>query len=345
MKILFLSHHWTTNSHHSRHSGFQRIVAFAAKHHDVTVVTWGLQDQEFGEGSVRVITVKGPRRDFFFLRRIAISKKGSQISGQFDAVHALYSDCTFSLAPGSYTVTFHVLPSVVKYRSIRQRAFLFLKYLVLQKRALRRAKHIGVVSRNLLEAIPQKFKSKASFIPHGVDTEFWDPSLGAAPDSVALKDFVLCVGSHGLDRDLLTALVHANPSRQFVFVGLKQRLGEFANTHYLYQLPDAELRNLYASAIFMIRPLLFATANNSILESLSMGKTLLVNRSKGVTDYLGEETCIFMDTLQAGYSLENLERRLLDPGTLRRHAIDTFGWNKILDTYIMLYQDKNVQHE
>ncbi|MHA4809793.1 glycosyltransferase family 4 protein, partial [Flavitalea flava] len=278
MKILFLSHHWTNNSHHSLHSGFQRIVAFAAERHEVTLVTWGNEVADYQDGLVRVITVTGARKDFLFSKRRAISSKGRELEGKFDVVHSLYSDCTFSLAPGSFTVTFHVLPGVVRYKSVKQKLFLFIKYNFIQKRALRRAKNIAVVSRNLLSRIPERYQSKAWFIPHGIDTDFWDPALAIAQNSFAGKDYILCVGSHGLDRELLMEFITANPSRQFVFVGLKEKLNTFPNVHYLYHVPDAGLRDLYASATLMIRPLLFATANNSILEALSMGKTILVNR-------------------------------------------------------------------
>ncbi|MHA4812654.1 hypothetical protein ACX0G9_31460, partial [Flavitalea flava] len=84
---------------------------------------------------------------------------------------------------------------------------------------------------------------------------------------------------------------------------------------------------------------LFATANNSILEALSMGKTILVNRIPGVTDYLSEETGIFIHTLK-DRSLENIERLLLDPSALRQNTIRTFGWNTILDAYSTLYQEQ-----
>lgn len=343
MTILFLSHHWTNNSHHSKHSGFQRIVAFAAEHHDVTLVTWGKEAADYQEGRIRVITVTGPRKDLLFLKRIAISRKGCQIADDFDVVHSLYSDCTFSLAPGSFTVTFHVLPGVVRYTSIRQKLFLFLKYNLLQKRAFRRSRNMVVVSRNLLSRIPEKYRHKACFIPHGIDTDFWDPSLASPQTSFAGRDYILCVGSHGLDRKLLTEFIIANPSRQFVFVGLKEKLDPFSNVHYLYQVPDAALRDLYAASTLLIRPLLFATANNSILEALSMGKTILVNRIEGVTDYLSDETGLFIDTLK-DRSLADIESRIPAPTLLRQTTIRTFGWNTVLDAYSALYQDKKDRH-
>jgi glycosyltransferase involved in cell wall biosynthesis len=347
MKILFLSHHWSNNSHHSRHSGFQRIVQFAAADNDVTLVTWGEQEREYMDGPIRVITVKGGRRDFLFRKRIAISRKGANLAPAFDAVHALYEDCTFALPANRYTTTFHVLPGVVHYPKLQHRLFIFLKYNILQRRALRKAASIACVSTNLLAAIPNRYRPKARFIPHGVDTGFWDPALASSaaappssPPSPIPPNYILCVGSHGLDRPLLTDLIRANPGREFIIVGLKPELEPCPNIRYLYQLSDEELRDLYHGATFVIRPLDFATANNSVLEALSMGKTILASRIPGITDYLTEKTGIFIDTLP-NLSLENIKP--LDPGHIRQTAIDSFSWQKVLAAYTELYHQQKSQ--
>jgi glycosyltransferase involved in cell wall biosynthesis len=336
MKLLFLSHHWTNNSHHSRYSGFQRIVHFAAEKNEVTLITWGPDEQDYTDGRIRVLTVKGRQRDPLFLKRIAISRKGLQLANEFDAIHALYSDCTFFLPLKKFTMTVHVLPGVVNYKEPKQKLFLFLKYHLLQRRALRRAKNIVCVSTNLLSAIPGKYASKARFIPHGIDTDFWDPALAKIPSAFPAGDYILCVGAHGLDRQLMTDFIRSNPSRTFLIVGLKDQLDPFPNTKYLYHISDEELRDLYAGAALMIRPLLFATANNSILEALAMGKTILASRIPGVTDYLTDKTCIFIDTLQQ-LSLDNAGFSLLDPALIRQTATTTLSWNKILETYSDLY--------
>ncbi|HVW62560.1 MAG TPA: glycosyltransferase, partial [Puia sp.] len=181
MKILFLSHHWSNNSHHSRYSGFQRMVVHAAREHEVTLVTWDREEKSYtDEYGIHVVTIKASKRDFLFLKRIGISWKGRRLSKGFDAVHALYEDCTFFLRKRSFTVTFHVLPGITVYHEPRQKVFMFLKYNVLQRRAMRRARHIVCVSTNLLEKVPGEYREKAHYIPHGVDTEFWDPGLAAA---------------------------------------------------------------------------------------------------------------------------------------------------------------------
>ncbi len=337
MKILFLSHHWTHNSHHSVHSGMQKIVVYAALSNDTTLVTWGPQEAEYQEGNVRVITVLSSGKDYLFSKRRAISRKGAEIAPAFDAVHSLYSDCTYHLPYNGFTMSLHVLPGIVKYKEFRQNLFLFLKYHILQRRAFRRAKHIACVSNNLLMALPIKYRPKACFIPHGIDTEFWDPSLAKAHTAFPKGRYVLCVGAHGLDRQLLTDFVVANPSIPFVLVGTKQPLGDFSNVHYLNKISDEELRDLYFSAGLMFRPLLFATANNSILEALALGKTVLASRIAGVTDYLTDDTCVFIDTLK-DKSLSGMATLCLDPVRLRQTAIQKFSWHQVLDAYIELYK-------
>jgi glycosyltransferase involved in cell wall biosynthesis len=333
MKLLFLSHHWSNNSHHSLHSGFQRLVHFAAADHEVTLVTWATREQDYMDGRIRVISIPGGRRDFLFQKRIAISRKAAALAPSFDAIHSLYEDCTFALPPNRFTTTFHVLPGVVHYPEWKQRIFIFLKYNILQRRALRNSTNIACVSTNLLAAVPRRYRYKSRFIPHGVDTDFWDPAFAkSTPDN-----YILCVGSHGLDRKLLSDFIRTNPTRQFIIIGLKQQLEPFPNTQYLYNVSDEALRDLYAGAILLIRPLQFATANNSVLEALSMGKTILASRIPGITDYLTEKTGVFIDTLP-DRSLDNI--KTLNPHLIRQSAVESFSWRRVLAEYTSLYHQQ-----
>jgi glycosyltransferase involved in cell wall biosynthesis len=345
MKLLFLSHHWSGNSHHSKHSGFQRLVRFAAEKNDVTLVTWAATEQDYMDGSIRIITIRSGRRDFLFQKRIAISRKGASLAPAFDAIHALYEDCAYSLPRERFTATFHVLPGVVHYPEWKQRLFIFLKYNILQRRAMRNATNIACVSTNLLAALPTRFRNKARFIPHGIDTDFWDPAKAspaealakAVPFPISPANYILCVGSHGLNRKLLTDLIRANPDRAFVIVGLKAQLEPLSNIRYLYNVSDEELRDLYAGAALMIRPLDFATANNSVLEALSMGKTILATRIPGITDYLTEKTAIFIDTLP-DLSLD--QAKPISPDYIRQSTIDSFSWKKVFENYSDLYHQQ-----
>ena len=119
-------------------------------------------------------------------------------------------------------------------------------------------------------------------------------------------------------------------------VGVKERLGDHSNAHYLSKISDEDLRDLYLGAGLTFRPMLFVTANNCILESLAMGKTVLANRIAGVTDYLTDDTCVFMDTFK-DKSLANLQALRLDPITLRKTAIEKFGWPRVVNDYLAIY--------
>jgi len=347
MKILFLSHHWANNSHHSQYSGFQRLVVYAARQHEVTLVTWGKEKASYvDEHGIRVVTVKGGGKDLLFQKRMRISLMGRRMADEFDAVHALYEDCTFFLKKGSFTVTFHVLPGIAVYKELKQQGFLFLKYHVLQKRAMRRARHIVVVSTNLLEKVPEKHRGKARFLPHGIDTEFWDPALSerkaeeAVPAEAKGKFVALCVGAHGLDREMMAKLIAANPTARWVMVGIKERLEGYSQVEYLRGISDERLRDLYAEANVMVRPLIFATANNSVLEAMSMGKTILASRIPGITDYLNDANCIFLDTMK-DLSLQRVLSGKMDPGSVRGYAVREFSWQRVLNEYLQLYNQKS----
>jgi glycosyltransferase involved in cell wall biosynthesis len=340
MRILFLSHHWANNSHHSKHSGFQRLVAEASKSNEVTLITWDDLDSTYKDDhGITVITVKGKKRDFLFTKRLNISRKGQQIARDFDVVHALYSDCTYHLPNNEFIVTFHVLPDVTAYHSWKQKIFINLKFWLLQKRAMKRSKEIVCVSNNLVQSMPKSYQNKIQFIPHGVDTEFWDPKLCSAGDFNDLEPYMLCVGSHGIDRPSLEEFIVNNPKTRFVMVGLGKGFDHHSNVKRLPKLSDEELRDLYFHASAILKPVLFATANNSILEALSMGKTIITSRIAGITDYLNDSTCIYIDRLP-NQDLSNLTPSLFNPGEIRDYSVKNFSWNVILDQYIRCYTKK-----
>ena len=341
MKILFLSHLWSTNSHLSQYSGFQRIVGYAAKENDVTLVTWGKESANYvDEEGINIIIIKGSKKDYFFLKRIGISLRARRMYKKFDAIHALYSDCTFFLPRNAYTVTFHVLPGIAKYSELKQKVFIFLKYHLLQKRAMKRAKNIVCVSNNLLQKVTLKYKNKARFIPHGIDTDFWNPKLVEdSLDMFSKKDYFLCVGSHGLDREFLRKIAFHNPSILFITVGIKKMSG-CSNIHYMYHLSEQDLRSLYHNARAVIKPLLFATANNSVLQAMAMGKLSIVSKLPGITDYLNDANCIFIDKLN-NFSLEDIERKKSDPFIIRSVALQKYSWYVVLNEYLEIYKHKN----
>ena len=81
---------------------------------------------------------------------------------------------------------------------------------------------------------------------------------------------VLIVGNHGENLTLMKNIIRNFTKIRFIVVSSK--LDIIAdNVFYKSNVSDEELRALYYFADVSFRPLDFATANNSILESISMG--------------------------------------------------------------------------
>lgn len=300
MKILLVTHHWHTNSHHSKFSGYQNLAFDLAKNHDVTLLTWGKEDSEITDKGVKVKIIKTADNDKLFLRRLKISKVANEMAPQFDTVHILYSDCGYALSPSlNFTATLHVTPKVARYNDWKQMAFLRLKSVLIERKVFRNAKVIVVVSSNLYNELYPQYGSKLILIPHGIDVNYWRPEETNASKVLKetylsrgdYKKIAICVGFHGVNYDILEKVVKQNGDVLFIFVGLKKSIPE-PNVIEKTGISDSELKAIYQIGDIFYRPVDFATANNSILEAMAMGKTIVTDRIDGITDYLNDENSL-----------------------------------------------------
>lgn len=352
MRVLFVTHHWTTNSHHSKHSGYQRLVPFAATNNDVTVLTWGDEDRTERPSelanftTVTRCTPKGSIR-----KRVELSRVAAKMAGDFDVVHTLYSDCGYHLAKGvKFVTTLHVHPAIVRYTTLRKNLFLKIKHLLVVRRVLRSAARVFCVSRNLVETLPATVRRRAVLVPHGVDTTFWNQGSAPVSDVASsllrggkFRRIALTVGSHGIDYRCLLACVKRMPDVLFVGVGTEL---EFAADNLMLKsnITDEELRDLYQAADVFFRPLRFATANNSILEAMSTGAAIVATDLASVRDYLGAgdawlvaNNYLFPQALEEVLNAQGSERRSRG-GDARRHAIEEFSWDAVTDQLLSEYQ-------
>ena len=352
-KILFLTHHWKQNSHHSKFSGYQALVHFAQKKYDCSVVTWGQEFKVCNENGVTVHYVKPLfRRDFFFSKRLSISNYAKKIQNEYDIVHALYTDCGFFQSHKNFYSTLHVTPFVVRNVKPIYLAFLFLKYLVIEKSVIRQSKKVFVVARNLIP-LNAKRSSKYVFVPHGVDTKYWSPvnTVNSKYKDQKCQDlFVLCVGNHGINKKLLHDAIKNNGNTHFIVVGLKEFNYELNNLKILNNISDNELRTLYAKCFLFIRPMDFATANNSILEALSMDCRVLISTPDGSScDYVqaGEDKEEYFKEVYNNMFLDELKLFLNKPvfskiGVNRNHSVENFDWEKVWGITDSIYQNKSI---
>jgi glycosyltransferase involved in cell wall biosynthesis len=334
LKILFLTHHWNENTHHARNSGYQQIVINASKEYECTVVTCGIRDEARMENNIMVHYVKPIiSRDYFFTRRLAISKFAHKIEGDFDVVHALYSDCGFYQTHPNLISTFHISPFLSSHISLISSLFLRLKYFIIERRVFNRSKTIILMSNNLKKGIEQ-YISKTIFIPHGINTDYWNPN--SFNDIVPSGNFVLSVGSNGVDKELLYSAIANNPKINFVVVGLKKFECNLHNLSQLSGISDEELKELYYKCLLFIRPMTFATANNSVLEALSMDKPVLISTDNGLYDYF-DNSLPYIRIVKNEKFVSELSRIIeqlteeipTDTNTIREYAFRNFDWEVI----------------
>jgi glycosyltransferase involved in cell wall biosynthesis len=127
------------------------------------------------------------------------------------------------------------------------------------------------------------------FIPHGVDTGFFDEAPAApAVDSALL----LAVGVHR--RDFATLMAAARiiksrrPGTRIRLIGPRERIADVARSgsvETVSDLSDVELRAAYREASLLFLPLEAATANNALLESMATGRPAVITDLPGIRDY------------------------------------------------------------
>lgn len=131
-------------------------------------------------------------------------------------------------------------------------------------------------------------------VPHGIDVAAFSPR---AQSSIDGQPYCLFVGMHARDFTLLRHVARQMalhcPQMRLVIVSEAAKQGEFldcANVDFRVGIDEPTLVELYRGAVALLQPLLYATANNAILEALACGVPIVVSDVPGVRDYV-DETC------------------------------------------------------
>lgn len=342
MKILLVTHHWHTHSHHSKSSGYERLTYYLAKLHQVDVLTWGKRNSFKKQDDLLIIFRKTPPTNFLFEKRLILSFQAFKIAKNYDLVHCLYSDPGMILNLKFPTViTEHNLPEIdptlwTKYKSIIQRP------------TLKRAKLIIAVSRNLEKIIKTKYNSKTIFIPHGIDIKSFHPiKANQAQKKKFLKNkyhFIsFSCGIQGINSKVFQQVAKKFPEVLFVVVGRKETTGEAKNIYHPGKISEKRLKEFYTMADFCFKPLGFATANNAILEAMAMGKVNITNKIPGITDYLNDN-CAYLARVNEDFcdlfkrAMENKEERERKGKMARKRAEKYFSWEIIAKKISKLYK-------
>lgn len=347
MKILLISHLWKTNTYVTKSGGYQRIAKYLSKNHDVTLLTWGEGDRKIQEGSLKIIIKKTPKTDFLLEKRLYLSYHAAKISKNYDIVHALFP-------VGGLLPTFNAPVIITEHvtKELDKRIWMAYKS-IFQRIVYKRAKHVIAVSNNLFKILKEEYKvNNSSFIPHGIDSNIFKPVNKRRALEKTYKflkgkkwNFIsLTCGSYGLKEKAIKNTVNCFPDILFIFVssGLEKSL-KGNNIVNLKGISENELINLYAASDVLFRPLNFSTANNSILEAMAMGKTVITNRIGGVVDYL-DDTCAYLASSDSEFpklfkKALNNKHEVEEKGQNARLRVEKeFSWEVITPKIIKVYQ-------
>jgi glycosyltransferase involved in cell wall biosynthesis len=344
MKVLLVTHHWPPYTHHSIYSGYERIAYYLNELCDVTVLTWKCGKLDYTD-TLDVKRVNTSRTDFFLERRLLLSAAALHYCKHYDIVHALYPE------PGLFPSFKHNTVASVHLISDIKKKDIWWKYdTLIQRQVYKRAKSSITVSSNLKDILENKYHIKnAVYIPHGVDTKHFSPEPLVTREKERLLDgkfdfLCLTSGLMGTRSENIFEIAKQLPEVLFIGIGFgKSHTALPLNVKLLSHISEDELKGLYNCADLFIKPVQFATANNSILEAMSMGKAIVTNAIPGVLDYLDDD-CAYLVQQGHGFlevidhALKNEEDRKLKGLRAREKAEKEFDWPVVADKVFEVYK-------
>ena len=213
---------------------------------------------------------------------------------------------------------------------------------------LRRLDHAIVLSKNQLDLVAGLVgEGKVTFIPHGVDTDYYRPAdKGAPPRSLRC----VFVGDHERDFDalggIIPAILDADKDVEFFMIACDTRCRSFERpprARWYSFVSDKEYLGLLQSADLLVLPLRESTAVQGVLECMACGVPVVTTRG-GVSDYLDDSCAVqcaqgdtqsMIDT--ALQLLRDDSRRLAMAAAARERAL-LFSWPRVAAKLAAVYE-------
>lgn len=171
----------------------------------------------------------------------------------------------------------------------------------LTKTAIRRADAVFVLSAAQAPVLSDwgVSASRVHFVPFGVDTDFWDPAASPVPDSSgtpALHEhpIIMSVGNdrhrdHGLLLEAMRKVHEKVPEARLELVTSRPHVIPPQIGLWRQSLTHLELRDLHRRSRLVAiatKPNIHASGVTAILESMAMGKAVVLTRTPGLEDYV-----------------------------------------------------------
>lgn len=330
IKVLFVTHHWKENSHHSNFGGYERLVEFMPKNKvEATVITWGSKNKIEYKKEIKIITLKIPNFAKGLFKRVILSKYASKISSNFDIIHALYDDVSPFNSKCPIVLTVHTIKELDD-RSIWLK--IKSRYTIKQ---LKEADKVIILSRNMMPYLKKYISTKKiAIIPHGVDRLHFNKKNPLIKHKFKhlkkrFDKILLTIGAYGTDYDPILKLSKDFPNFLFVIIGRKKE--KKSNILNLNKINEKDLLEWYNISNALFRPLKFASANNSILEALSFEKPIITN-IKLSKEYDMSNFVIYKNYQDLKIKVSKLKKN-------PPNKVDNLDWKNISNDLLLLYKE------
>lgn len=322
--------------HHNRGSGYDLVASNSDCHISANSMLFGGMP------------------DHSALRKIGLflaDLKTALVGLRFDLVHYYYPEDTALFSPwilrffGKKIVfTIHLSEDIWLHQGVAARTFF------LNKMCLRAADVVITLSTAQTHIFQQTFPRKfVTFVPHGFEPDQKELARRVIDERRRCRNIIV-VGDNFRDHDLLHAVIADKRSALFMFhlIGFraetKKRFEKHNNTICHGRLTTERFEDLLCSSFVMFLPLIYATANNALLEAHKFSVPAICSKVGGIEDYALESTRLIRTSDQFWEEVGKLTRLSQDEyfelcDALRRAAIQRFSWPLIVSRLNSIYND------
>lgn len=269
----------------------------------------------------------------------------------YSLIHSLYAEDQLNLL---LTLKKHVKPSLIGTFHLPPETPYMSRILAEDKQdRFRNLDGAIAVSRSLAEFHADRIgRDRVTFIPLGVDTSVFvpDQTVKKQLDNQPLK--VLIVGSHGRDWETLEHIVKGVRENKLPvkFTAVVRRTGRmqfepYPEVQLHSDIPEKELICLYRESHLLLLPVTFATANNSLLESLACGTPVISTNTGGIPDYLNEESGWMLPPGDAAGVYNLIAELAFNRTSIKEKEINSrkralnFSWEKVTKQTLDFYKE------
>lgn len=194
--------------------------------------------------------------------------------------------------------------------------------------------------------LKEKYEINSYFIPHGFNKPTFEHlDVRDFVDFDNTKVNVITIGKQYRDYETLENVIDNQPNENvhFYLVGLKSDLKEkFSkkkNVTVCGFLNDDQYYSLLDACDWSFLPLLYATANNALMESHYLGVPCILPNITGVSDYADFENNVFYSSSSEVLDIFSSLSKQSKKKELIEYAVNKFSWKNIYSQLNSLYSD------